>query len=94
MSVDTKYFYVVSDKKILSGEPVIKGTRTPVRAIVELWRMGLSPEEIRTKLSHLTLAQIFGALSYFEDNSEEINGFIEKNTIPENLVDPLVKDLV
>lgn len=94
MSVDTKHFYVVSDKNILSGEPVIKGTRTPVRAIVELWRMGLSPEEIRTKLSHLTLAQIFGALSYFEDNSEEINGFIEKNTIPENLVDPLVKDLV
>ena len=94
MSVDTKHFYVVSDKKILGGEPIIKGTRTPVRAIVELWRMGQYPEEIKTKLPHLTLAQIFGALSYFEDHSEEINTYIRKNTVAENLIDPLVKDLV
>ncbi|TES94448.1 MAG: DUF433 domain-containing protein [Candidatus Cloacimonadota bacterium] len=86
MSVDTKHFYVISDKKILSGEPVIRSTRTPVRAIVELWRMGLSPEEIKTKLPHLTLAQIFDALSYFKDHSEEINGYIEKNTVPETLL--------
>lgn len=94
MSVDTKHFYVVCDNKILSGEPVVKETRTPVRAIVELWRMGLSAEEIRTKLPHLTLAQIFGALSYYEDHSEEINNYIEKNIIPETLIDPLVKNLV
>ncbi|MCK4575566.1 DUF433 domain-containing protein [candidate division WOR-3 bacterium] len=94
MSVDTKHYYVVCDNKILGGEPVIKGTRTPVRAIIELWRMGLSPEEIRTKLPHITLAQIFSALSYYEDHSEEINNYIKKNTIPETLIDPLVKDLV
>jgi len=42
--------------------------RTPVRAIVEIWRMGTPPEEITTHLPHLTLAQIFDALSYFADH--------------------------
>ena len=33
----TEHCYIVTDDQILSGEPIIKGTRTPVRAIVELW---------------------------------------------------------
>jgi uncharacterized protein (DUF433 family) len=37
----TEYLYIVRDEQILSGEPIIKGTRTPVRAIVETWRMGV-----------------------------------------------------
>jgi uncharacterized protein (DUF433 family) len=78
--------YITSDEKILSGEPIIKGTRTPVRAIVEMWRMGNSPEEIVQGLPHLTLAQVFDALSYYSDNQEEINRYIENNRIPENLL--------
>jgi uncharacterized protein (DUF433 family) len=31
----TEHLYIVRDNHILSGEPIIKGTRTPVRAIVE-----------------------------------------------------------
>lgn len=73
--------YVTSDEKILSGEPIIKGTRTPVRAIVEMWRMGNSPEEIVQGLPHLTLAQVFDALSFYSDNQEEINRYIENNRI-------------
>jgi uncharacterized protein (DUF433 family) len=86
METVVKNRYITSDEKILSGEPIIKGTRTPVRAIVEMWRMGSSPEEIVQGLSHLTLAQIFDALSYYSDNQEEINLYIEKNRIPENLL--------
>lgn len=78
--------YIASDEKILSGEPIIKGTRTPVRAIVEMWRMGSAPEEIIQGLPHLTLAQVFDALSYYSDNQEEINRYIENNRIPENLL--------
>lgn len=78
--------YITSDEKILSGEPIIKGSRTPVRAIVEMWRIGSSPEEIVQGLPHLTLAQVFDALSYYSDNQEEINLYIEKNRIPENLL--------
>jgi uncharacterized protein (DUF433 family) len=94
MAVMTKHRYILCDGEILGGEPVISGTRTPVRAIVELWRMGISPEEIRAKLSHLDLAQVFDALSYYEEHRERINDYIEKNTVPETLIDPVVKGIV
>lgn len=89
----TEHLYIVRDDGILSGEPIIKGTRTPVRAIVETWRLGISPEEIPIGMPHLTLAQVFNALSYYSDHQDEINGYIERNRIPDELIDTLVKDL-
>jgi uncharacterized protein (DUF433 family) len=83
----------VTDDRILSGEPIIKGTRTPVRAIVELYRQGIQPEVIPQRLPHLTLAQVFDALSYYSDHQEEINRYIEQNRIPDDLIDPLVRAL-
>ena len=85
--------YIVRDESILGGEPVIAGTRTPVRAIVEMWRAGTPPEAIPDGLPHLTLAQVFDALSYYSDNQQEINGYIERNRVPEHLIHPLVRDL-
>lgn len=70
---EVKRAYIIRDPKILSGEPIIKGTRTPVRAVVELWRLGVPPEEIVEKLPHLRLAQLFEALSYYSDNIDEVN---------------------
>jgi uncharacterized protein (DUF433 family) len=93
MTIATEHLYIVTDEKILSGEPIIKGTRTPVRAIVEIWHMGALAEEIPKRLPHLTLAQVFDALSYYGDHQGEVNAHIERNRIPESLIDPLVKDL-
>lgn len=87
----TRHRYIVNDPDILSGEPIIEGTRTPVRAIVELWRQGIMPEAIPAQLPHLSLAQVFDALSYYSDHQAEINNYIERNHIPEELIDPLVK---
>lgn len=87
----TEHCYVVSDEGILGGEPIIASTRTPVRAIVELWRQGIAPEEIPGRLPHLTLAQVFDALGYFSDHQAEIQGYIERNRVPEELIDPLVR---
>jgi len=89
----TEHCYIIKDDQILGGEPIIKGTRTPVRAIVETWRMGVNPEEMPKGLPHLTLAQIFNALSYYSDHQDEINAYIELNRIPHELLDPLVRDL-
>lgn len=89
----TEHLYVVKDENILNGEPIIKGTRTPIRAIVESWRMGIPPEEIINGLPHLTLSQVFNALSYYSDYQDEINAYIEQNRIPDDLIDPLVRDL-
>jgi uncharacterized protein (DUF433 family) len=89
----TEHCYVTVNENILSGEPIIEGTRTPVRAIVELWHLGISPEEIPRHLPHLTLAQVFDALSYYSDHQEEIDRYIERNRIPDDLLDPLMKNL-
>lgn len=91
METTTTHLYIVCDPVILGGEPIIKGTRTPVRSVVENWRLGLSPEEIVVHLPHLTLAQIFDVLSYYSDHHDEIDTFIEENKIPQNLVHPSVK---
>lgn len=91
MIATTEIFYITTDKLILSGEPIIKNTRTPVRAIIELYRLGISPEEIPNHLPHLSLAQVFAALSYYSDHTEEINGYILKNRIEENTPLPLNK---
>ena len=82
----TKHCYIVQNNAILGGEPIIKGTRISVRDVVENWRLGLSPEEIVIHFPHLTLAQVFDALSYYSDNQEEINAYIEQNKISENLI--------
>lgn len=80
----TDHPYVESIPSVLSGEPVIKNTRTPVRAIVERWKFGETPEEIARNLPHLRLAQIFDALGYYDDHREEIEKYIELNRVPVN----------
>lgn len=74
--------YVTRVQSILSGEPIIRGTRTPVRAVVEYWKFGDTPEEIVRKLPHLRLAQVFDALSYYDDHRAEIERAIALNRFP------------
>jgi uncharacterized protein (DUF433 family) len=83
MEIATEHLYIVRKKS--NGEPVIKGTHVTVRGIVEWWRMGAQPEEIIQKISHITLAQVFDALSYYQDHQEEIDHFIQLNDVPEAL---------
>lgn len=94
MPTQTLSRYVNRNSEILGGEPIIMGTRTSVRAIVGLWRMGIMPEEILNHLPHLTLAQVFDALSFYLDNQAEINDYIEKNRVPDELVHPSVKSVL
>lgn len=50
----TENYYITAEERILDGEPIIKGTRTPVRAIVEIWRLGVPAELVPKRLSHLS----------------------------------------
>ena len=50
-----------------------------------------SPEEIPTHYPHLTLAQVFDALSFYQDNMAEVNDYIERNRVPEDLVHPALR---
>ncbi|MGO9273732.1 MAG: DUF433 domain-containing protein [Terriglobia bacterium] len=93
MTMATEHLYVARDDGILGGEPIIKGTRTPVRAVVENRRLGVAPEDIPKGLPHLTLAQVYDALSYYSDHQDEIDSYIERNRVPDELIDPLVRNL-
>jgi uncharacterized protein (DUF433 family) len=75
--VTTQYRYITSVPGICGGRPIIKGTRTPVKAIVGYYKMGLSVEEILEGLPHLTAAQVYEALSYYHDHQAEIEQDIE-----------------
>lgn len=94
MSATAVSRYVTRNPEILSGEPIIIGTRISVRAIVGLWRLGTRPEEIPLQYPQLTLAQVFDALSFYLDNQAEINEYIEQNHVPERLIHPAVRKVL
>ncbi|GAB1543258.1 hypothetical protein NUACC21_59320 [Scytonema sp. NUACC21] len=91
MVTETSSRYVTRNPEIVGGEPIIVGNRTSVLAIVGLWRLGIMPEEILNHLPHLTLAQVFDALSFYLDRQTEINKYIERNQVPNELVHLSVK---
>lgn len=85
-SVMTEYRYIIRVPEICGGQPIIKGTRTPVKTIIGYYKMGLSVEEILEGLPHLTPAQVFEALSYYHDHLAEIEQSIEESRV-ERLVE-------
>jgi hypothetical protein len=48
--------------------------------------MGKTAEEIVVALPHLSLAQVFDALGFFQDHQEEVLAHIEKNRVSEGAV--------
>jgi uncharacterized protein (DUF433 family) len=80
--VAMEYPHITRQPSILRNEPIICGTRTPVRAVVEHWKFGDAPETIVRKLPYLRLAQVFDALSYYDDHRAEIEQYIAANRVP------------
>ena len=64
--------------EIRKGRPCIAGTGVTVRRIAGWHNLGLTPEEIASKIEHLSLAQIHAALAYYHANREEIDNDIAK----------------
>ena len=54
--------YIISDPTILSGMPVIKGTRVPIVRILTLLKEGYTIEEIQEQFDHISLETLQGAL--------------------------------
>lgn len=64
---------------IQGGEPVIKGTRFPVRSVVHrVIYEGETPEELRRQFPRLSLAGIYDALSYYYDHKREVDAFLQQ----------------
>ena len=69
-----KHPYVVSLKSHCGGSPIIAGTKFPVRAVVfYVLKQGMTPEELVKEFTHLNLAQVYDAISYYYENKAEID---------------------
>src|SRR5436305_1955409 len=66
---------------VLGGQPIIAGTRIPVRVIAVWHRMGYSVDEIVAMYARLNHAPAFDALSYYYDHKSEIEQLIADNDI-------------
>jgi uncharacterized protein (DUF433 family) len=76
-----KHPYVVSRKDYCGGSAVIKGTKFPVRAVVNyVLRQGLTPEELVREFPHLKLAQVYDALSYYYDHQQDVERELQDAT--------------
>lgn len=82
----TEHPYIVRVPGIAGGEPIIKGTRVPVRAIVLNYKASETLDEILEAYPHLPPAGVFDAISYYLDHQEEIEAFIEENR-PERVME-------
>ncbi len=56
--------YIISDSKILTGKPVIKGTRISVELILDKLAVGETPEQILASHPHISLASVKACIAY------------------------------
>jgi uncharacterized protein (DUF433 family) len=74
----TEHRYVHKDRAICGGDPVIVGTRIPVRLVYQRTQAGDTIGAIQQAYPHLTPAQIHDALSYAYDHLAEIEQEIRR----------------
>jgi uncharacterized protein (DUF433 family) len=63
---------VACSPNMSKGRPMLAGTKTPVSRVVVLYKQGASAEEIARRISHLSLAQVYAALTYYHANRDQI----------------------
>lgn len=69
----TVYAHITKDPRVCGGSSCIDNTRIRVIDIVQAHSEGMSPEQIQNLFAvPLTLAQIYSALAYADENREEI----------------------
>ena len=59
--------YIISDKEVLLGKPIIKGTRISVELILELKSNGWSEEMILKSYPQLSKEHLLAVFDYLKD---------------------------
>ena len=73
------HYYITRNSEIQGSEPVIKGTRFPVRSIVfYVLNEGMLPEELVREFLQLSLSAVYDALSYYYDHKEAIEKLMKE----------------
>ena len=63
---------IENSPEIRHGKPCIAGTGITVHRIVTWYKQGYSPEQIADEYGHLSLAQVYAALTYYHANQSQI----------------------
>ncbi|WP_377477481.1 MAG: DUF433 domain-containing protein [Microcoleus anatoxicus] len=74
---------------IHGGCPIIAGTGVTVRRIAIWYKQGLNAEEIGDRVGHLTLTQVYAALTYYHANREEVDADIAAEEAEGDLIEAL-----
>ena len=64
---------LVSSSDVCGGRLRIDGTRVTVNQIATLYKQGYNAEDIADQYPHLTMAQVYAALSHYHANKEDID---------------------
>jgi uncharacterized protein (DUF433 family) len=76
----TNHPFIVKNKDICGGSPIIEGTRTRVIDIaIEYEMLGLSPDEIISSHLYLNLPQVHDALSFYYENRDDLDQKVERD---------------
>lgn len=67
---------VTHTPELHGGSPHISGKGVTVRRVVSWYKRGLSPEEIGDRIGHLTLAEVYAALTYYHAKTAEVEADI------------------
>jgi uncharacterized protein (DUF433 family) len=78
---------IARNPHILSGEPVVKGTRVSVRTVVLMYRLYQDVGRIQEAFPALTHDDIVQALAFYKEHKAEINEYIAQNDVDEELLD-------
>lgn len=77
--VETEHPHIERVPGVRGGQPVISGTRIPVWIIVDHFKMGRSLDYILENYD-LTAEQVYDALSYYYEHTDEIEQTIALNS--------------
>ncbi|MEG4574308.1 DUF433 domain-containing protein [Microcoleus sp. N3A4] len=76
--------------EIHGGCPIIAGTGVTVRRIAIWYKQGLRAEEIADRIGHLTLTQVYAALTYYHANRDEIDADIAAEAAEGDRIEALI----
>jgi uncharacterized protein (DUF433 family) len=78
-SSSTAYRYVVHQPGVRGGNKVIEGTRVGVHDVVGLLQNGETVDSIVARcFPHVTRAQVYECLAYYEDHRGEIDVLVAR----------------
>jgi uncharacterized protein (DUF433 family) len=78
LPLPAKFPRIVRTPRVQGGEPVVRGTRVPVRAIVIAWQEYRDVAVLLEAYPRLTQADVAEALDFYEANSAELEGIIRE----------------